>query len=394
MSLPRVNPSPDILKLRNEGYEVEIRGAHLLISHVPYVDSNRTIQYGMLVCPLRLNGDQATLPPPDHVVHFFGSAPCHKDGSVMTQIQHPSALQTTLLGTDIPVSRWFSHKPASGYPDYYRKMTRYIEVISAPAVSLDPSVKADTFKVIEAKAEESVFNYLDTNSSRADIDAISNKLKGRKIGIIGLGGTGSYVLDLVAKTPVDEIHLFDGDEFAQHNAFRAPGAPSLEQLKTPPLKVAYFAAIYSRMRRGIQPHTEFLDASNVEQLRVVDFAFVCVDDGRAKKVIVEALDARLIPFIDVGMGIHVADNNLVGMLRTTTSTPEKHDHLQGLVSFHEGQDDEYATNIQIADLNMLNAAFAVIKWKKLCGFYQDLKKEHDSVYSINMNQLLSDEVHP
>ena len=394
MSLPRANPSPDILKLRNEGYEVEIRGAYLLVSHVPYVDANRTIQYGVLVCPLRLAADQAIIPPPDHIAHFLGSAPCHKDGSVMTQIQHPSPLPTTLLGTDIPVSRWFSHKPDGGYPDYYSKMTRYIEVISAPAVSLDPSVKARTFTVIEARAEESVFNYLDTNSSRADIDAITNKLRGRKIGIVGLGGTGSYVLDLVAKTPVDEIHLFDGDEFAQHNAFRAPGAPSLEQLRTPPPKVTYFAEIYSRMRRGIQPHAEFIDTSNVQQLRVVDFAFVCVDDGRAKKMIVEALEARLIPFVDVGMGVHIGDNNLVGMLRTTTSTPEKHDHFQGLVSFHEGKDDEYATNIQIADLNMLNAALAVIKWKKLCGFYQDLKKEHDCVYSVNMNQLLSDEVHP
>jgi len=101
-------------------------------------------------------------------------------------------------------------------------------------------VKAQTFRVIESKPEESVFNYIDTNSSRAEVEAISDKLKGRKIGIMGLGGTGSYVLDLVAKTPADEIHLFDGDEFAQHNAFRAPGAPSVDQLRTPPPKVSLF----------------------------------------------------------------------------------------------------------------------------------------------------------
>ena len=33
-------------------------------------------------------------------------------------------------------------------------------------------------------------------------------------------------------------------------------------------------------------------------------------------------------------------------------------------------DDDYNRNIQIADLNALNAAFAVIKWKKLFGFYR------------------------
>jgi hypothetical protein len=35
------------------------------------------------------------------------------------------------------------------------------------------------------------------------------------------------VLDFTAKTHVKEIHLFDGDTFFQHNAFRAPGAANL-----------------------------------------------------------------------------------------------------------------------------------------------------------------------
>ena len=64
-----------------------------------------------------------------------------------------------------------------------------------------------------------------------------------------MGGTGSYVLDLVAKTPVPEIHLFDGDRLLNHNAFRSPGAPTLAQLGEKQLKVTYFADIYSRMRR-------------------------------------------------------------------------------------------------------------------------------------------------
>ena len=53
----------------------------------------------------------------------------------------------------------------------------------------------------------------------------------KKIIILGLGGTGSYILDLVAKTPVKEIHLYDGDTFYQHNAFRSPGAPSSDELR-------------------------------------------------------------------------------------------------------------------------------------------------------------------
>lgn len=384
MSPRHANPSPDIAKLTNEGYEVEIRGTYLLISHVPYVASTKTIQYGTLVSTLDFAGDCVTKPG-THVVYFIGSHPCHKDGSIMVQIQHSS--KAIRLTEDLEVNHSFSNKPEGGYADYYEKMTRYVEVISAPAQSLDPMVKAKTFRVIESKPGDSVFKYVDTNSSRAEIEAISAKLKGRKIGIVGLGGTGSYILDLVAKTPVVEIHLFDGDVFAQHNAFRAPGAPTLKQLRIPPPKVRHFGRIYSKMRLGIHLHHYYLNASNVDHLESLDFVFICLDKGSAKKLVIEYLENNSKSFIDVGMGINVVDETLIGIVRTTTSVPAKRDHLRTLVSFDEGDDDEYSTNIQIAELNMLNAALAVVKWKKLCGFYQDLGNEYNCTYSINVNQL-------
>ena len=65
---------------------------------------------------------------------------------------------------------------------------------------------------------------------------------------------GAYILDKVAKTPVPEIRLFDADEFLNHNAFRAPGAASLEELREAPLKVDYFKRVYSRMHRWIIAH--------------------------------------------------------------------------------------------------------------------------------------------
>lgn len=65
-------------------------------------------------------------------------------------------------------------------------------------------------------------------------------------------------------------------------------------------------------------------------------------------------------------------------------------HVPERIPFDEGPADEYRTNIQIAELNMLNAAFAVIKWKKLWGIYDDLEKEHHSTYTIDVNMLLGD----
>jgi hypothetical protein len=93
----------------------------------------------------------------------------------------------------------------------------------------------------------------------------------------------------------------------------------------------------------------------------------------------------------VGLGVNVAGDNLVGTLRVTVGTPTKHDHIPNRIGNLETEANDYATNIQIADLNALNALLAVIKWKKLCGFYQDLKEEYNSTYTLNTAQLINED---
>jgi len=286
----------------------------------------------------------------------------------------------------------FSNKPPNGYADYYEKVTRYAEIITSQAKSIDPDVTAKTFKVIIESGEETVFNYIDTNSSRANIYQINSKFKGQRIGIIGLGGTGAYILDLVSKTPVDEILLFDGDVFLQHNAFRSPGAPSIEKLDEQHKKVDYFASIYSKMHKGIKPYAVNITEENNNLLNGLSYVFLCLDNNCAKGSIISKLQQLGISFIDVGLGVNIADGNLVGMVRVTVGTPLKNDHLKSRIGTDDIDNNEYSTNIQIADLNALNALLAVVKWKKLSGFYQDLKKEHHSTYTINTGQLINEDL--
>jgi hypothetical protein len=248
--------------------------------------------------------------------------------------------------------------------------------------------------VIEANHEDSPFHYLDTGTTNAGIGAVTDKLRHKRIAIIGLGGTGSYVLDLIAKTPVQEIALFDGDTYLQHNAFRSPGAPSIATLKTLPLKVDYWKAVYSAMHRHIVAHGTHVDVANVDELRDMNFVFVCIDSGDAKSLIVEKLEEFGIPFVDVGMGVELVDDSLIGTVRVTTSTPAKRDHVRGghrIPFAGNGRDDLYSRNIQIADLNALNAALAVVKWKKYCGFYKDLEGEHFCAYSVDGNHMLNED---
>lgn len=393
MSQQLISHNPDLKRLRDEGYDVEVRASYLLVRHVPYVNSNKEVKFGMLVSELSVAGD-LTIMPKNHTVYFSGEYPCDKNGTPLTRIVNESIQKT--LDNDLIVHHYFSSKPTSGaYKDHYEKMVTYVTIVSSPAHSIDSTVTAKTFPVIESKADESVFQYVDTASSRAEINVISRKLEVvTRVAIIGLGGTGSYVLDLVAKTPVREIVIFDGDKFAQHNAFRAPGAPSVQELRAEPWKVVYFKEKYSKMHRNIIAHNCYIDASNADQLKGIDFAFLCLDKGEPKRLIIEKLEEFGTPFIDVGMGVELVDGFLHGVLRTTVSSIQKRDHIKSKnrIPFSDGDvNNDYSRNIQIADLNALNAALAVIKWKKLFGFYRDLENEHFSTYTIDGNMLINED---
>jgi len=389
MSSKLISHNADLKKLRDEGYEIEIKNAHLLVRSVPYVNARKEIARGVLVSPLGGMAGDKTTRPQDHVIHFAGNHPCDKDGNLIKGIQHSTAKKTLAEGVEVDHS--FSNKPEGGYADYYEKVTTYVKIIEAHAQSIDSSVSAKTFQVIESDDSDTPFHYFDTNSSRAEIEAISAKLKNLKIAIIGLGGTGSYVLDFVAKTPVKEIHLFDEDGFLSHNAFRSPGAASLEALRTQPKKVAYLHGIYSQMRKDVIPHEYHLAEPTLNELAGMSFVFICIDESEAKKLIVEKLVALNIPFADVGMGINVIDGLLAGSARVTTVTPERKEHAGKRISFSDGKNDDYDQNVQIAELNALNAALAVIKWKKLFGFYHDLGKEYHATYDISVNKIMNDE---
>lgn len=394
MSHPLISRSPDLQKLQNEGYELEIRSGFLLVKSVPYVNSRKEVRRGTLVAKLVLAGDKTTRPD-DHVAYFAGEHPCSADGTEIAQIKHASGERTLAEGVVIQHSFSAKPQPYGFYPEYHAKMATYAAILSGPAQQIDPNAKPQTFKVVEPEQEkrETPFNYIDTASSRAEIDMVTAKLKKlNRIAIVGMGGTGSYILDFVAKTPVWEIHLYDGDGHLQHNAFRAPGAPSLTELQEAIKKATWFKNIYSKMHSGVIDHPVYIDETNIEELRGMDFVFLCVDDGESKKLIVEKLEEFGVPFVDVGMGVRLTDGDiLAGAVRVTTSTPTKRDHFRGRVSFEDLGNNEYNRNIQVADLNALNAALAVIKWKKLFGFYQDMKAEHHSQFHTATNKFINED---
>ena len=332
-------------------------------------------------------GDE-TRTPDTHVIHFDGDFPCRSDGTPIQQISHQSS--DFNLGHGLTAKHSFSSKPEGGYTDYFHKMATYAAILSGPAEVLKPETSPRTFRTPEAE-DDSVFNYTETASDRVGIGALTEKLEGEIIAIIGLGGTGSYILDFVAKTRL--VRFVSSTVTNSCNTTHSE--PLVRRISRnsaeAPKKVDYLKGIYSRMRRGIIAHAEALGADNLHLLNGITFAFLSMDAGEEKRLVVEKLEALGVAFVDVGMGLELDEGSLGGILRVTTSTPAKRDHVhQGRISFAGGgEKDIYASNIQVADLNALNAVLAVIKWKKLLGFYRDLEQEHHCTYTTDGNMLLN-----
>jgi hypothetical protein len=169
-----IGHSPDLKRLVEDGYEMEVLSGHLLLHHVPYVSADRKVKFGILVSELSLVGE-ATTRPPTHVAMFVGDMPCDVNGNRLEQIFHSAKHRD--LGGGLEIDFSFSSKPPEGYSDYYHKMTTYEAIISGTAQHLDPLATAQTFSVLEPVEEDSVFLYADTASSRAGIGAETDKLK-------------------------------------------------------------------------------------------------------------------------------------------------------------------------------------------------------------------------
>lgn len=380
MSQKLIDHSEDLKRIQNEGYEFEVINGYGIMSHIPYINASGEIKLGKLVSNINFQGDIAKYDQ-NHVINFSGEYPYGLDGKEILGIKHAS--NANVLG-GVPVNFQFSNKPNNNYKDYYEKFTNYANIISYPAIAKDSSQTAKTFNKVITN-EDSVFEYVDTNSTRAGIDTFNMKIAGQIIAIIGLGGTGSYLLDLITKTNVSEIHIFDGDIFHQHNAFRAPGAACKDIFTDDIKKVTYYKSIYKNMHKGIIEHDEFINENNLDYLQNFDFVFICIDSGECKKMIVDRLVEKKIPFVDSGIGINKTEK-LNGQVRVSLFDENNYNDITKYIDFSIDGENVYNTNVQIAEINSLNATLAIMKWKQYFGIYSDTERNRQDIYSIDVGE--------
>jgi len=361
----------DIRRLIERGYAVTFDSDYLVVRDIPYLGPGRELKWGAIVTLLVFE-DKETVRQKNHQVSFAGSTPHGLDGKPIPNLGE-AAHQIPLSDTvpRVVVERQFSNKPANGYVDFFDKIERYVAIISGPAMTAH-DVTPLTFRQYDSGPDDSIFKVRDTLTTRAEIGDLAAAFKEEVVAIIGLGGTGSYVLDFMVKTPVKAIKAFDADAYHVHNAYRSPGR-LLDDGELRSAKADVYASRYENFRHGLHFEAKYIDEESASDLEGVTFAFVCVDKGSARAKIIDLLIALNIPFIDVGMGLNRKRGPISGDVRTTLFSVTDAGKVRDarLVPTHDNPDDIYKANIQIAELNALNASLAVLLYKKKLGFYVD-----------------------
>jgi hypothetical protein len=382
-----VSHNNDIKRLVEKGYAIAFDSNYLIVRDIPYLDDQCLEQEGAIIAKLVFINEN-TVTQDDHQIFFAGGVPHNVNGIPIPNLgRRKSTLTLSSACNDIVVECRLSNKPKDagklrGFKDFFEKIESYVSIISGPAMNLH-NANPYTYRAVESIKSESVFKFNDTLTSRAEITDLAEKFKEETIAIIGLGGTGSYVLDFLVKTPVREIRAFDSDHFCVHNSFRSPGRLQSEELgKT---KAEIYQSRYDNFRERLKIESKYIDATNEIELDGVTFAFVCVDKGPSRAGIFDLLIKKGIPFIDVGMGIKRREGLLNGMLRATYYSREDSQKTleKGLAELHDNPADLYKTNIQIGELNALNACLAVIKYKQLRGFYFEEQPIYHLLFEIS-----------
>jgi len=143
-----------------------------------------------------------------------------------------------------------------------------------------------------------------------------------KVGIIGLGGTGSPTAEQLARLGVRDILLVDHDTFSASNLTRMYGSFAASGRGRrwllgggPQLKVDLIAKHMRKIRPGVRVTTVPRSVVLREAARRLldrDVLFLCTDEHWGRSVVNELAYQYLIPVINIGMSIRSQDGAIGG----------------------------------------------------------------------------------
>ncbi len=212
------------------------------------------------------------------------------------------------------------------------------------------------------------------------------RARGQRIGIVGLGGVGLWILDMMSKTDVREIRIWDGDDIEGRNLLRAPGWAGQEAIDNN--KAEFYGTQYDQMRRGLSVCGQYWRSDDpVDSFDGLNFVFIAVDKTDVRSALCQKLEEAEIPFVDVGMGIQRRNGRVRGSCQVFFSGEDPGRWRIGIPTIEGVGEEEYRA-LQLADVGALNAALAVGMWRRHIGQYEEETKGWLVRYQIEGNDLL------
>lgn len=134
-------------------------------------------------------------------------------------------------------------------------------------------------------------------------DATYSQMRRLKIGVIGCSGTGSPVIEQLARNGVGELVLVDGDHTEWKNLNRILNSTKFDaraQVNKTFVQERAIEAMGLGTRVSVHPN-DLLDLRALRDLSTCDLVFGCMDSVDGRHVLNKLASAYLIPYIDMGV---------------------------------------------------------------------------------------------
>jgi molybdopterin/thiamine biosynthesis adenylyltransferase/proteasome lid subunit RPN8/RPN11 len=142
-------------------------------------------------------------------------------------------------------------------------------------------------------------------------------LKSLRVGIVGLGGTGSVVLQELAHLGVTDFLLIDPDVVEESNLNRLIGATTSD-VGLPKVEVAKKWVQHLNPKVRVDARQEsVLKVQSVRKLADTDFVFCCTDSHGSRAILNQFAYQYLVPMIDMGVVIAVCENTVTHVAART-----------------------------------------------------------------------------
>lgn len=132
------------------------------------------------------------------------------------------------------------------------------------------------------------------------------------IGVVGLGGGGSHVVQQLAHIGFQRYVVYDYDVVEESNLNRLVGAASVDALaKTPKLHLAKHMIFGLQPKANVEAHACRWQ-ERPDPLHRCHIVIGCVDSYKGREELENECRRHLIHYIDIGMDVHGANPPVIG----------------------------------------------------------------------------------